>query len=214
MPSFFCCIFYTAVNVVSGLCVFVLPLTPNGYRRAAAIGMVTWLAGLLLLALAVWHVMIWLFVAAFIPLGVGMGIFNLFFHLELTKLYAEHVGKAHALGGFAIGAGAIVHAIVFGTLSAAFDVQTTLLGVCMLHFVVMGAAWHFGWSQLSFYAASGTYVDVRAEDPTNKSARTSAAVKKKPSSALELLLTWRMVGVLLLFFGFMFCGESSFAIKR
>jgi len=57
-------------------------------------------------------------------------------------------------------------------------------------------------------------VDVRAEDPTNKSARTSAAVKKKPSSALELLLTWRMVGVLLLFFGFMFCGESSFTIKR
>ena len=106
-----CAVLCVAVNVVSGLCVFFLPLAPMGYRRAAAIGMVTWLAGVLLLAWAVWQVVIWAFVAAFIPLGVGMGIFNLFLHVELTQLYPEEVGKAHAWGGFFIGFGAIVHAI-------------------------------------------------------------------------------------------------------
>jgi MFS family permease len=171
--------------------------------------MVTWLAGVLLLALAVWRVIIWLFVAAFVPLGVGMGIFNLFFHLELTKLYPEHVGKAHAWGGFAIGAGAIVHAIVFGTMSEVLDVQRTLLVVCILHFVVMGAAWHFGWSQLSFYAAPGTHMEVRSGKQTGESSQARATVEEEPTPALELLVTWRMTGVLLLFFGFMFCGESS-----
>lgn len=190
-----------AVNVVSGLCVFVLPLTLNGYRRTAAIGMITWVAGVLLLALAVWRVAIWLFVAAFIPLGVGMGIFNLFFHLELTKLYKEAVGKAHAWGGFFIGLGAIVHAIIFGTMSEVFDVQRTLLGICVLHFAVMGVAWHVGWSHLSFY-------DTGMEGSVaNGSVQTRVEVEDRATPALKLLVTWRMIGVLLLFFGVMFCGE-------
>jgi hypothetical protein len=188
---------------VSGLCVFVLPLTLNGYRRTAAIGMIAWVAGVLLLALAVWRVTIWLFVAAFIPLGVGMGIFNLFFHLELTKLYPEAVGKAHAWGGFFIGLGAIVHAIIFGTMSEAFDVQRTLLGVSALHFTVMGAAWHVGWSQLSFY---DTRVEVSVADA---SLQTHVVVEDRVTPALKLLMTWRMLGVLLLFFGVMFCGEYA-----
>lgn len=221
-----CAVLSVAVNVVSGLCVFFLPLAPMGYRRAAAIGMVTWLAGVLLLAWAVWQVVIWAFVAAFIPLGVGMGIFNLFLHVELTQLYPEEVGKAHAWGGFFIGFGAIVHAIIFGVLSDFFDVQRTLLGVCVLHVAVMGAAWHVGWSQLSFYTTSrqttaaatseaeqgdrNSEASVAAQQVAQAEAAVAAetAEKEKPTPALRLLMTWRMLGVLLLFFGFMFCGMA------
>jgi len=190
----------TLINVVSGACPLFLPMAPSGYRWTAALGMASWLLGLLLQVLAVWAGQLWLFVAAFVPLGVGMGVYNLLLHVECTVWWSDNVPRPHAISGFFIGLGAIVHALLFGLLSSAVGVLQTLLIVAALHTLLMGAAWRVGFSRLSFYDKRRP--DAATPQPGGGSSaeseqRPKAGEESRPTPSLQLLCTGRMLGVLL-----------------
>jgi hypothetical protein len=182
------------INVVSGASILFLPLTAARCRRAAAAGMWAWLGGIALQALAVRQRLMAPFLLSFVLLGGGMGVFNLYLHVTLTRVFWAHdVARAHATAGFWIGFGAIVHALLFGVLSDAVGVVETLAAVGGLHAALLAHAWRAGFRHLDFYGGGG------GERGQSETAATPA---------LALLRTWKMVGVLFVFAAFMFCGMA------
>jgi hypothetical protein len=125
------------------------------------------------------------------------------------------VPKAHSLAGFFIGCGAICHALLFGVLSEFIGVDSTLVAVMCMHAVVLGVAWHDGFSQLEFYESGydGNSGETKAREQGEGNADTEDKPLQlqehgAPTPALALLRTWKMGGVLLLLGAFMFCGMA------
>jgi hypothetical protein len=110
------------------------------------------------------------------------------------------VGKAHAIAGFWIGFGAIVHALVFGILADAVGVASTLAVVGGLHSLILGAAWYWGFSRLDFYGTEGG--DSGSGDSGDSSGDDGGG-EGLGTPAMELLRTWKMAGVLFVFSAFM-----------
>ena len=187
------------INVISGASILFLPLTAARCRRAAAAGMSAWLGGIALQALAVRQRLMAPFLLSFVLLGGGMGVFNLYLHVTLTRVFWAHdVARAHATAGFWIGFGAIVHALLFGVLSDAVGVVETLAAVGGLHAALLAHAWRAGFRHLDFYG------EAAAGGGGGERGQSEAAA----TPALALLRTWKMVGVLFVFAAFMFCGMA------
>ena len=101
-------IMFLMLDLVGFVCSLHLPRTPRAYRGAVLGAMAAWTAALLLQALAVAQRLTWLFLLSFVGLGAGLGVLGLFFlHVVLTGWWSHDVPRAHAIAGFAIGAGAI-----------------------------------------------------------------------------------------------------------
>jgi hypothetical protein len=116
------------------------------------------------------------------------------------------VGKAHAIAGFWIGFGAIVHALVFGILADLVGVASTLAVVGGLHSLILGAAWYWGFRRLGFYGTEGG--DSDSEDNSEDSDHGEGL----GTPAMALLRTWKMMGVLFVFSAFMVSASSSKAV--
>ena len=162
----------------------------------------------------------WLFLLSFVGLGAGLGVLGLFFlHVVLTGWWSHDVPRAHAIAGFAIGAGAIVHTLLFGVAPARVGLVETLCLCAVLHTTVYAAACGAGFASTELYAArlrqqsrAGQRPGARAAAAGDKGGHeprpAESAGQPAPQGAWALLCEWRMCGLLFVFVGFMFCGMS------
>jgi hypothetical protein len=200
---------FLVLDLVGGALPLFMPSRPHLYRRLAAAGLLAWGAGLWVQALAVWQRWLPLFFFSFVLLGVGMGIFGLFFlHFELTVRWAHDVARLHAGAGFAIGCGAIVHTLAFGLLTEYAGVARALLGVAAVHSAALCYCWAAGFRWVSFFGKGADRAAMDAAVAATRRRQRAAGGGGAPTPVRELLRSWRLHLLVAMFVSMMFCGMA------
>ena len=96
------------------------------------------------------------------------------------------------------------HAAPAGQEANAAAVALTLLGLAGLHAGVSAWAWCSGFRELGFYGAPAGAADAHG----GGGGGAEGAGGRGRTPALRLLCSWKMLGVLLVHGGFMFCGMA------
>ena len=182
---------FLVLDAVGGVLPLYMRDRPHLLPLLARAGLLAWSVGLWVQALALARQQLPLFFLSFVLLGVGIGVFGLFFmHFELTLRWSADVARCHALMGFVIGFGAIGHTLAFGLLTEYVGVVQTLLLVGGTHTALLALSWWRGFRHEAMFRQSA----VMAGDGT-------------PSTPVrELMCSWRLWLLVVVFVGMMFCG--------